>query len=179
MKLFISLRKRYDMKNNYSFLKDLRKSRGMTQTQVGYLAGMGKAQISRMERGSLGSIETISRVLDALGYKPIIDFQDTRRSDGLNTETILSILKVYYTNNFIGLGIENLGLFGSFARGEQTDKSDIDILITLKKPSLFLYGKIKSQLESVLKRKVDLISSKSRLNESFKRQLEKEVIYVS
>lgn len=167
------------MKKKYGFLKDLRKSRGMTQTQVGYLAGMGKAQISRMERGSLGSIETISRVLEALGYRPIIDFHDTRPSDGLDSETVLSLLKVYYKNNFKSLGIENLGLFGSFARGEQTDKSDIDIMITLKTPSLFLYGTIQSQLESIFKRKVDLVSSKSHQSESFKRQLEKEVIYVS
>ncbi len=172
------MQKTKDMKK-FEFLKDLRKSRGMTQAQVGYLAGMGKAQISRMERGSLGSIETISRVLDALGYKPIIEFQDTRQSDGLNTETILSILKVYYTNNFKGFEIEKLGLFGSFARGEQTDKSDIDILITLKKPSLFLYGTIQNQLETIFKRKVDLVSSKSHLSEALKSQLKKEVIYVS
>lgn len=167
-----------DMKK-FEFIKDLRKSRGMTQTQVGILAGMGKTQISRMERGTLGSIETVSRVLDALGYEMVIDFRDLRKSEVLDFETVLSMLKVYYLNNFKNLGIEKLGLFGSFARGEQTEESDIDILITLKTPSLFLYGKIAGELEQVFGRKIDLISSKSRLNDSFRKQLKKEVIYVS
>ena len=43
----------------------------MTQEQVGILAGMSKSQVSRMENGKLGSPATFSRVLDALGYRPI------------------------------------------------------------------------------------------------------------
>ena len=57
-------------------IKRMRKSRGMTQEQVGILAGMSKSQISRMESGKLGSPATYARVLDALGYKAVVHYED-------------------------------------------------------------------------------------------------------
>ncbi|MBQ0124676.1 MAG: nucleotidyltransferase domain-containing protein, partial [Bacteroidales bacterium] len=66
----------------------------------------------------------------------------------------------------------------SFSRGEQNDESDVDVLITLKAPSLFLYAEIQSALESVLKRSVDLVSSKARKREGFDREISKDLIYV-
>lgn len=38
----------------------------MTQEQVGILAGMSKSQVSRMEKGELGSPETYDRVISLL-----------------------------------------------------------------------------------------------------------------
>ena len=52
-----------------NMLKSLRKSRNLTQEQLGVLAGMSKSQISKMEKGTLGSEETILRLLEALGYE--------------------------------------------------------------------------------------------------------------
>ena len=156
----------------------MRKARGMTQEQVGILAGMSKSQISRMENGKLGSPATYARVLDALGYKAVVHYEDVRGSGGLGKEQILSILKVYYLCNKSEIGIERIGLFGSFARNEAGPNSDIDIIVTLTKPDLFLYSTITRQLETVFGRHVDLISSKSHLPESFRNRLEKEVVYV-
>ena len=156
----------------------MRKSRGMTQEQVGILAGMSKSQISRMESGKLGSPSTYARVLDALGYKAVVHYEDVRGGNGLGKNQILSMLKVYYLCNKSSLGIEKIGLFGSFARNEGRPDSDIDIIITLAKPDLFLYSTITSQLETVFGRHVDLVSSKSKLPESFRNRLEKEAIYV-
>lgn len=159
-------------------IKAMRKARGMTQEQVGILAGMSKSQVSRMENGTLGSPETYSRVLDALGYKMTIQFQDIR-GNKMEREQILSMLKVYYLSNKEELGIERIGLFGSFARGEGGANSDIDIIISLNKPDLLLYATIKRQLETVFGRRVDLISAKAHLGKAFRNQLDKEVIYVS
>ena len=159
-------------------IEAMRKARGMTQEQVGILAGMSKSQISRMENGKLGSPATYSRVLDALGYKAVVHYEDVRGSNVLGKEQILSMLKVYYICNKSELGIERIGLFGSFVRNEAGPESDIDIIVTLTKPDLFLYSTITRQLETVFGRHVDLISSKSRLPESFKNHLEKEVVYV-
>lgn len=159
-------------------IQKMRKSRGMTQEQVGILAGMSKSQISRMESGKLGSPSTYARVLDALGYKAVIHYEDVRGSNELGRDQILSMLKVYYLCNKSSLGIEKIGLFGSFARNEGRPDSDIDIIITLAKPDLFLYSTIASQLETVFGRHIDLVSSKSKLPVSFKNRLEKEAIYV-
>ena len=54
-----------------------------------------------------------------------------------------------------------IGIFGSVARGENTENSDIDILYLLKDAvGLFKIVRIKDNLEEKLNRKVDLISEK-------------------
>lgn len=159
-------------------IQSMRKARGMTQEQVGILAGMSKSQISRMESGKLGSPATYARVLDALGYKAVVHYEDVRGGNRLGRDQILSMLKVYYSYNKSSLGIERIGLFGSFARNEGRADSDIDIIITLSKPDLFLYATIANQLETVFGRHIDIISSKSQFPEAFKNRLEEEAIYV-
>lgn len=160
-------------------IKQLRESRGMTQEQLGLLIGMGKSQISRMEHGTLGSIETYSRVLQALGYRPEVRYVDERPGNNLNRDSVLSLLKVYYLYNNSVLGIEKMGLFGSFARDEANEESDIDILISLHKPSLLKYSSISRQLEYIFGRKVDLVSETAIHTDEFAKQLSKDVIYVS
>ena len=51
------------------------------------------------------------------------------------------------------------GIFGSYARGEETKDSDIDILVEIKNPKLSLLGfiKLERELREVLKKKVDLV----------------------
>ena len=54
-----------------------------------------------------------------------------------------------------------IGIFGSVARGENTENSDIDILYRLKDTvGLFNLVRIKDRLEEKLNRKVDLVSEK-------------------
>ncbi len=55
-------------------------------------------------------------------------------------------------------GVVTAGIFGSYARGEQNRKSDVDILVKFrgKKSLLDLVG-LKLELEDMLGRKVDLV----------------------
>ena len=58
-------------------------------------------------------------------------------------------------------GINYLGLFGSVARGEETDKSDIDLLVKFKKNSklgLFELENLRGELENKFGRRVDLVT---------------------
>jgi uncharacterized protein len=55
-------------------------------------------------------------------------------------------------------GVESLALFGSFARGDAEESSDIDIAVTLSKPLGFAFFQLADYLESKLDRKVDLIT---------------------
>ena len=56
----------------------------------------------------------------------------------------------------------SIGLFGSYARDEQTKESDMDIMITLKNtPSLLQLVKMERELSELLKTKVELITEKS------------------
>ena len=55
--------------------------------------------------------------------------------------------------------IARAGIFGSYVRGEQKKKSDIDILVKIKDKNMSLLGfiHIKHELEDALGRKVDLV----------------------
>jgi hypothetical protein len=54
-------------------------------------------------------------------------------------------------------GVKKIGIFGSVARNQQTEKSDIDILVEIDHIySLFELGGIYSILEEELKEKIDL-----------------------
>lgn len=55
-------------------------------------------------------------------------------------------------------GIEHLALFGSFARDEMHEGSDVDVLITFKGPATFDgYMDLKFYLETLFKTQVDLV----------------------
>ncbi|HKK77346.1 MAG TPA: nucleotidyltransferase domain-containing protein [Saprospiraceae bacterium] len=59
----------------------------------------------------------------------------------------------------IGLPIEKAWMFGAFARGEQHETSDIDLLVRFEQPNdidLFDYVGIKQGLEDLTGRSVDL-----------------------
>lgn len=59
-------------------------------------------------------------------------------------------------------GIAYAGIFGSFARKEETSKSDVDIIIKIGEPmGMFKYMKFIGKLETSLKRKVDVVTEKS------------------
>jgi predicted nucleotidyltransferase len=74
-------------------------------------------------------------------------------------------------------GIEKIGIFGSFARNEQQDTSDIDILIELgNKPIGLEFMDIKYFLEERLGVTVDLVT-KNALKPQLRDQILKEVIY--
>jgi len=164
-----------DMSN---MIRSLRKSRNLTQEQLGILSGMTKSQISRMEKGILGSPETVGRLLEAMGYDIEQKIVDRYEVHGGERQKVLDALRNFKKHNAEKYGIESIALFGSFSRGEQNNESDVDILIALKSPSLFIYAEIQAALESVLKRRVDLVSSRARKIEAFENEISKDLIYV-
>lgn len=59
-------------------------------------------------------------------------------------------------------GIMRSALFGSYVRGEETENSDVDILVEYPKgTSLFDVVDLQDKLEKTLERKVDLVSYKT------------------
>lgn len=75
--------------------------------------------------------------------------------------------------------ILKIGVFGSFAKGEFTEDSDIDLLVEFGKPkSLLKFVKLERQISEILGRKVDLLTEASispYLREQIKSEL--RVIY--
>lgn len=76
-------------------------------------------------------------------------------------------------------GVIRIGLFGSFARGEQNEDSDIDLAIEVEKDkkSLKNFFGLKRELEAQLGKKIDL-GIESSLKPLAKEQIQKDIIYV-
>ena len=75
-------------------------------------------------------------------------------------------------------GISRMALFGSYARGEERPDSDIDIAIETKLSDYFLLYDFKEELESFFHHKVDVVRLRERMNESLKKRIMKDGIYV-
>jgi predicted nucleotidyltransferase len=76
--------------------------------------------------------------------------------------------------------IETIGLFGSYSRGEQKPKSDVDILVTFAEPNdidLIDFIEIKQFLTRKLGVKVDLVK-KNALKPLIKDKILEETIYI-
>lgn len=72
--------------------------------------------------------------------------------------------------------VKNIGVFGSFARGEQGEQSDIDIMVELDEPIGWDFVELKEYLETILERPVDLVTNKA-LKSLIRDDILKEVIY--
>ncbi len=58
--------------------------------------------------------------------------------------------------------VENLEVFGSFLRGEETPESDLDLLVTFSEtPGLFTFVRLENYLSDVLGVEVDLVMKDS------------------
>ena len=74
--------------------------------------------------------------------------------------------------------VNKIGIFGSYARNEATSSSDIDIVVDLKKSTMFGLVAIKEDIEEYFQTHVDIVQMRDRMNELLKERIQKEAIYV-
>lgn len=74
--------------------------------------------------------------------------------------------------------IIRIGIFGSAARDNMDEQSDIDIIVELGKPDLFYLVGIKQDLEEKFHRPVDIVRYRDRMNAFLKKRIDKEAVYV-
>ena len=73
--------------------------------------------------------------------------------------------------------VEQIGLFGSYARNEAREDSDIDIFVYMK-PDFFKLVGLKQQIEDYFNIKVDIVRLRDKMNMALKRRILKDGIYV-
>jgi predicted nucleotidyltransferase len=74
--------------------------------------------------------------------------------------------------------VERIGIFGSYAKGEQKEESDLDILVEFSEPvGLFHFIELENFLREKLGVKVDLVM-RNNLKNRIKERIIKEAIYV-
>ena len=96
----------------------------------------------------------------------------------MNKDKVLDILRTHKALLSQRFGVSGLTLFGSVARDQANDDSDIDILVSYGKPATSeAYFGVQFYLEDLLGRQVDLVTDKA-LGREFRPYVEKEAIDV-
>ncbi len=98
----------------------------------------------------------------------------------MHKQDILNYLKSNQEYYHMQFGIQFIGVFGSFARDEASDHSDIDILYKIekdKKLSIFKYLKLTKELEDFFHKKIDLVRDET-LKPQIKSYIQKDISYV-
>ncbi len=89
---------------------------------------------------------------------------------------ILSKLKELKPELHKDYSVREIGLFGSFSDGSDTEESDIDILVELERPIGWKILTLEIYLEKIFGRKIDLVT-KNALKEQIKESILKQVNY--
>ena len=98
--------------------------------------------------------------------------------DGLGRGEVVDILRAHRETLAERFGVAELALFGSFARDQSTDSSDIDILVGFDGPATSKsYFGVQFYLEDLLGRRVDLVTTKA-LRPRFRPYVEREAVHV-
>ncbi|HVA98635.1 MAG TPA: nucleotidyltransferase family protein [Bacteroidia bacterium] len=94
-----------------------------------------------------------------------------------NLDDIKSILKNNKQRLTDKYGLSFMAIFGSYGRGQQTEYSDVDILVDFKKQIGIEFIDLANELEKLLKIKVDLVS-KNGVKPQYLKHIEEDLSYV-
>ena len=94
------------------------------------------------------------------------------------TKEILALLQSHKSYFLEKYKLERIGVFGSVARNEQTEDSDVEICYEGKAPSLLTLDRMQTELEKLLKCSVDLVRIREQMDIRFKNHILNDVIYV-
>lgn len=96
----------------------------------------------------------------------------------IQLKKIIDILNYHKTEIFENYNLKELGIFGSMARGENNDDSDIDMIVEYNStPDLLKYIELENHIEHLLKIKVELVIKKT-IRPELKKEILREVIYI-
>ena len=90
---------------------------------------------------------------------------------------IIKILRNYQKDVADQYNILTIGIFGSIAREEDVEDSDVDVVIRVSQPDLFMIAGIKNDLEKRLCRPVDIITYSDNMNPFLKKRIDRDAVY--
>lgn len=89
-------------------------------------------------------------------------------------ESRLKAIKPYLQDEF---GVDQIGYFGSFAKGDYHENSDLDVLVSFDRKIGWKFFDLKDYLEATIGRKVDLVTERS-LKKQWKQAILQQVKYI-
>ncbi len=96
----------------------------------------------------------------------------------LQRSEVLRILGLHKELFKTRYGVINLGIFGSVARDEAGEASDVDVVVEMQAPDLFFMVHIKEELEEALGCAVDIVHYRNRMNTFLKKRIKRDAVYV-
>ncbi|MGA2796481.1 MAG: nucleotidyltransferase domain-containing protein [Thermoguttaceae bacterium] len=96
----------------------------------------------------------------------------------MGKDEIVSVLQDFKKRYSAQLGIQSLGIFGSVARGEERDDSDVDIVVKIDPPNLITLSRIRLEIEEIIQRHVHIIHYRERMNQLLKSRTDNQAIFV-
>ena len=154
---------------NTNELRKKRKELGLTQEQVARLTGVSRRTYQTYEENDIPNKR----------YEELIALVK-ELENGDNVVLSLKAIKTLATNIFVNYPeIHAAYLFGSYARGEATGKSDVDILVVSDPMGMKFYG-IGAELKDAFHKEVDLLTHRQLIgnDEYFVRKFLKDAIKI-
>lgn len=96
----------------------------------------------------------------------------------LTPEDLRDLLRTFKDEHGEEYDLRALGFFGSYARNEAGDESDIDIVFESGSPNLFATVMLKQDLEAFIGRPVDVLQLRGLGNSRLRARIEEEAVYV-
>lgn len=132
----------------------------MTADELARASGVCPALLGSYERGERTPLEpTLRAILDAAAMRPSM---------------VLWVYRAEVRAAAELRGMADVRVFGSAARGDDTEASDIDLLVTPLPDSGWGFGGFANDVETITGRSVDLLSDRS-LSEYFRHVLDEAV----
>jgi len=96
----------------------------------------------------------------------------------LRPTELRALLKSFKEEHAQEYHLRALGYFGSYARGEATPESDVDVVFQTDRPDLFATAMLRQDLETYLGHPVDVVRLRDAMNPRLKARIEREATYV-
>ena len=96
----------------------------------------------------------------------------------LQPTELRALLRTFKEQHAEEYHLRALGYFGSYARNEAGEESDVDIVFDSDAPNLFKTAMLRQDLEAWLGRPVDVLQLRGLANPRLKARVEKEAVYV-
>ena len=132
-------------------LKEIRKNLNITQDEASKLLGISRKTYIKYELMDIES-EKIKYFSSRLKEKTLIDENHGILTIEKIKEVVSNVLKDY--------DVKSCYLFGSYAKGKETELSDVDLMIDSDVTGLKFYGLVEMLREN-LHKKIDLLTLKS------------------
>ncbi len=112
-------------------------------------------------------------------WKSVLAILCSSREGIMDKQSVLNKLSACAPEIRGRFSVKALSVFGSLARGEATERSDVDVLVAFERKATFdLFMDLKFYLEELLGRSVDLVTDKA-LRPQMRRAIDREMINVA